>query len=389
MPNLLTRRIYNLLCRHRCYVFTNQPQNSHFLIAIIALSILQPGCATTSFPELGIRPSIPEVASRKWLQFCGDKEGDASQLRYSCAEFYSYREYAENLGTAYLSRSTLNRWGIWFGGFLGLSGLTASSGLAAANAGIEALRIVPLVSGFLAGLSALTQNQRYADAYTIAASKIGVAIVNAETIVSQPSQTAPRSDLYNSASIKLKTEVIAARNELEQERTKIAETPVTLDQIVKDTIAKYQPPTCSPNRIDDLPAGESIDISCNGANQIDPSKTSDTAPGIAKVSYDFTTKIATIIGENSGSTTITLKDTQGLPAPIKIEIVSVNQLNIAAGSANVNVPNLEVGQKLSYRLPDKDLFTTVASNDPHFLKVTTGGNGRWIVIEAIQKTAAA
>src|SRR5258706_15058432 len=92
------------------------------IMTIISLSIS--GCASTSFPVLGIRPDhegfTPSDDAKTWCTL-------AQAPNLQCEQYRNYHEYATNLSGSYRSRATLNEWALYFAGLIGFSGLTASA----------------------------------------------------------------------------------------------------------------------------------------------------------------------------------------------------------------------------------------------------------------------
>ena len=101
-------------------------------------------------------------------------------------------------------------------GLIGLSGLSATAGLAAANGSIQALRIVPLVTGFASGVTAVVENKEKALNYTNAANAIDAAINEANIEVTKPDPN------YGAALVNLSTRVTKSRNDLELSRADLA-----------------------------------------------------------------------------------------------------------------------------------------------------------------------
>ena len=120
---------------------------------------------------MGIRPDYPNLSPspEAFVEWC---KSLADGAKPSCLMYRNYHEYANTLSASYRSRATLNEWALYFAGLVGLSGLTATAGLAAANAGIQALRIVPLITGFVSGTTAIAENKDKALNYTNAANSI-------------------------------------------------------------------------------------------------------------------------------------------------------------------------------------------------------------------------
>ena len=195
---------------------------------ILILSLFSmTGCATTSFPVLGIRPDYPNLSpSPEVVEWC---KSVADGAKPSCLMYRNYHEYATTLSASYRSRATLNEWALYFAGLVGLSGLTATAGLAAASAGIQALRIVPLVTGFVSGITAVAENKDKALNYTNAANSIDEAIDAAERMV------ASRQD-YTAAFEQLSQTVTKAKNELESSRVELATRDNQFEKLVDEKI---------------------------------------------------------------------------------------------------------------------------------------------------------
>ena len=198
----------------RAWNATKPHMSDYLLVVVCVVSIFLSSCAATSFPVLGIRPDYPQFApSSEARAWCGLDERAKVD---NCATYRNYLEYATNLSAAYRSRATLNEWGLYAAGLIGLSGLSATAGLAAANASIQALRIVPLVTGFASGVTAVAENKEKALNYTNAANAIDAAINEANIEVTKPSPN------YGAALVNLSAQVTQAKNDLELSRADLA-----------------------------------------------------------------------------------------------------------------------------------------------------------------------
>lgn len=193
-----------------------------------------------------------------------------------CELYRSYHEFAENLSASYRSRATLNEWGLYFAGLVAWSGLTASAGLAATNAGIQALRIVPLVSGFVSGLTALGDNKDKALAYTIAANKIDEAIDSGNQLAFQQK--------FYEAFVILSQAVTKAKNEVESKRAELTAKDKQLEELAEKIIAKLPKQFKLSDEDLDIPVGATYAIKVEDAASIDPTRTRISKPAIVDVS---------------------------------------------------------------------------------------------------------
>ena len=97
-----------------------------FSILICLITASLSGCAATSFPVLGIRPDHPNFSpSQDVLIWCGSSQSGQNR---DCERYRNYHEYAETLSASYRSRATLNEWGLYFAGLVGLSGSNRERG---------------------------------------------------------------------------------------------------------------------------------------------------------------------------------------------------------------------------------------------------------------------
>ena len=101
------------------------------IASLCLFTFLLSGCATTSVPMLGIRPNHADLTpGPDAMAWCNS----ITTAKRDCELYRSFHEFAENLSASYRSRATLNEWSLYFAGLVAWSGLTATAGLAAANA---------------------------------------------------------------------------------------------------------------------------------------------------------------------------------------------------------------------------------------------------------------
>ena len=287
---------------------------SNYLLVIVCLmSTSLCSCAATSFPVLGIRPDHPQFApsndARAW---CGLTEGAKVD---ECTNYRNYLEFATNLSGAYRSRATLNEWGLYAAGLIGLSGLTATAGLAAANAGIQALRIVPLVTGFASGVTAVTENKEKSLNYTKAANIIDEAISEANI------EVAKESPNYGTAFANLSAKVTKAKNDLELSRADLAARDKHIEDLVENLIRKKLP---SPIRLsdDDVEVGISqiVKLEVEDGASVDPARTSISKKDLVDVSYEKSNQTILIKGVKAGSTLIKFRNKDGISASVVVTV---------------------------------------------------------------------
>jgi hypothetical protein len=286
---------------------------SNYLLVIVCLmSTSLCSCAATSFPVLGIRPDHPQFApsndARAW---CGTEGAKVD----ACTNYRNYLEYATNLSGAYRSRATLNEWGLYAAGLIGLSGLTATAGLAAANAGIQALRIVPLVTGFASGATAVTENKEKSLNYTKAANIIDEAISEANI------EVAKESSNYATAFANLSAKVTKAKNDLELSRADLAARDKHIEDLVENLIRKKLP---SPIRLsdDDVEVGISqiVKLEVEDGASVDPARTSISKKDLVDVSYEKSNQTILIKGVKAGSTLIKFRNKDGISASVVVTV---------------------------------------------------------------------
>ena len=297
----------------RAWNVTKPHMSDYLLVVVCVLSIFLCSCAATSFPVLGIRPDYPQFApSSEARTWCGLKEQAKVD---NCTNYRNYLEYATNLSAAYRSRATLNEWGLYAAGLIGLSGLSATAGLAATNAGIQALRIVPLVMGFASGVTAVGENKEKALNYTNAANTIDAAINEANIEVTKP---APN---YGAALVNLSTQVTKARNELELSRADLAVRDKHIEELVDNQIRKRLP---SPIRLSDddveVAVGQIVKLEVEDGGSVDPTRTSISKKDLVDVSYEKTNQTISIKGVKPGSTMIKFRNKEGISASVVVTV---------------------------------------------------------------------
>jgi hypothetical protein len=278
-----------------------------------ALSIFLCSCATTSFPVLGIRPDHPQFApsseARTWCGLAKTAKVD------DCTNYRNYVEYATNLSAAYRSRATLNEWGLYFAGLVGLSGLTATAGLAATNAGIQALRIVPLVSGFVSGVTAVTENKEKSLNYTRAANTLDDAISEANIAV------ATRSPDYSTAFANLSAKVTKAKNDLELSRSDLAGRDKHIEDLVDNLIRKRLPSAIRLSDDDvDVAVNQIVKVDVEDGGSVDPTRTSMSKKDLVDVSYENNNQTISIKGVKAGTTLIKFRNKEGIGASVVVNI---------------------------------------------------------------------
>ena len=296
--------------------------------AVLILSLFflasMTGCATTSFPVMGIRPDYPNLSpSPEVVEWCKNavraelpKAPTAPDKTLSCTMYRNYHEYANQLSTSYRSRATLNEWGLYFAGLVGLSGLTATAGLAATNAGIQALRIVPLVTGFVSGTTAVVENKDKALNYTNAANSIDEAIDAAERVV------ASRQD-YTAAFEQLSQTVTKAKNELESSRVELATRDKQIEKIVEEKIKEKLPKQLRLSDEDvEIPIGTTVNVQVEDGASVDRARTTISKPSLVDVTYDPTNQIISIEGIATGATTIKFRNKDGVSASLFVQVIA-------------------------------------------------------------------
>jgi hypothetical protein len=351
------------------------PCRVHILSSLIALlcvqALLITGCATTSFPVLGIRPDHPNPVPSEDAKGSCVGTGDATG---NCTQYYNYLEYARSLSGAYRSRATLNEWGLYFAGLVGLSGLTATAGLAAVNAGIQALRIVPLVTGFVAGASTLLENKEKAASYTKAANRIDTAIANAEQkVILKKDYTNAASDLIR--------EVNEARNDLENTRVELAVRDKQLDEIAKKIRESLPKPLRLSEEDIDLPTGTPFPVKVEDGDSVDRSRTTTSRTGVVDLTYSENGQLITITGRKPGQTTIKFRNKEGISATVNVEVLATKPVPEAKSVI------LEEGQKQAYQLPNETTGDDVKSSDSNIALGRLFGGGKFIIIEAVNASS--
>ena len=289
-----------------------------FSLAVVVLFFLtaMTGCATTSFPVMGIRPDYPKLSpSPEVVEWCKA----VPEKTLSCTMYRNYHEYANQLSTSYRSRATLNEWGLYFAGLVGLSGLTATAGLAATNAGIQALRIVPLVTGFVSGTTAVVENKDKALNYTNAANSIDEAIDTAERVV------ASRQD-YTAAFEQLSQTVTKAKNDLESSRVELATRDKQIEKLVEEKIKEKLPKQLRLSDEDiEIPIGTSVNIQVEDGANIDPARTTISKPSLLDVTYSSNNQIISVKGVTIGKTIIKFRNKDGVSASLFVEVIAATK----------------------------------------------------------------
>jgi len=294
--------------------FTRTNRFRVVLILELFFLISLTGCATTSFPVLGISPDHPNFSpSQEVLAWCGSsKVGE----KIPCEMYHNYHEYAETLSASYRSRATLNEWGLYFAGLVGLSGLTATAGLAATNAGIQALRIVPLVSGFVSGITAVVENKDKALNYTKAANAIDEAIDETNRMVVS-------GQTYAAAFEILSQKVTQAKNDLQSSRVELAARDKQLEKLVEEKIKEKLPKQLRLSDEDiEIPIGTSVNIQVEDGASVDPARTTIPKPLLLDITYSSNNQIISIKGLATGKTTIKFRNKDGVSASLFVEVIA-------------------------------------------------------------------
>lgn len=324
------------------------------------------GCATTSFPVLGIRPDHPNLQPSDDVKGLCGPSGDTT----GCTQYYNYLEYARSLSGAYRSRATLNEWGLYFAALVGLTGLTATAGLAAANAGIQALRIVPLVTGFVSGASTLLHNREKAASYTKAANRIDTAIASAEQKVILKKE-------YTNAASDLIREVNEARNDLENARVELA----VRDAQTKEIADKIRESLPKPLRLSeediDLPLGTPLPVKVEDGDSVDPDRTTSSKAGVVDLTYSANGQLITITGRKPGQTTVKFRNREGVSATVNVEVLATRS------ALEAKSVTLEEGQKRAYQLPNEATGDEAKSSDSNIVLGRLFGGGKFLIIEAV------
>jgi len=306
-------KAYSSATGSRSWNTTKAYTSDYLLVFVCVLSILLCSCAATSFPVLGIRPDYlqfaPSSEARAW---CGLDENAKVD---NCANYRNYLEYATNLSAAYRSRATLNEWGLYAAGLIGLAGLSATAGLAATNAGIQALRIVPLVTGFVSGVTAVVENKEKALNYTHAANAIDAAINQANIEVTKPSPN------YGAALVNLSAQVTQAKADLELSRADLAVRDKHIEELVDNQIRKRLP---SPIRLSDddveVGVGQIVKLEVEDGGSVDPTRTSISKKDLVDVSVDPNHQTISIKGVKPGSTMIKFRNKEGISASVVVTV---------------------------------------------------------------------
>src|SRR5439155_6613670 len=181
-------------------------------------------------------------------------------------------------------------WGLYFARLVGLSGLTATAGLAATNAGIQALRIVPLVSGFVSGITAVVENKDKALNYTKAANAIDEAIDETNRMVVS-------GQTYAAAFEILSQKVTQAKNDLQSSRVELAARDKQLEKLVEEKIKEKLPKQLRLSDEDiEIPIGTSVNIQIEDGASIDPARTTIPKPLLLDITYSSNNQIISIKG---------------------------------------------------------------------------------------------
>jgi len=275
--------------------------------SLAVMFVLISGCS----PMLGIRPDPPETELVGPTCDPGEKD---------CEDFVKYLKYTKDLAESYRSRASLNRFSIYTANAVALVGLSLSAGLASANAGITALRIVPIVTGFTSALIALLDSPEKTYAYTTAANKLDTAQV---IVISELSLEDPN---YSLAKTKLAAIVTLVRNQLEDTRNKLAtdedDQKKLTDKLREDldnalSIAKRPSVTVL------VPRGMDFDLA-----PIQPGRTVDVErtrlPNNQRITlqqFAADSGAVTLHAEEIGGTTVTLVDSTGASVDFEVEVV--------------------------------------------------------------------
>lgn len=351
-------------------------QKVALLVGLCCLQMMT-GCATTSFPVMGIRPDHPNfVPSQDVLDWCGSSK-DTPKM--ACEMYRNYHEYAVTLSASYRSRATLNEWGLYFAGLIGLSGLTATAGLAATNAGIQALRIVPLVSGFVSGTTAVLENRDKALNYTKAANAIDEAVDEANRMVVSGQMYAEAFDI-------LSQKVTKAKNDLESTRVELAARDKQIDEIVKRIKENLPKPLGLSEENIDIPLGTSHSVKVEDGASIDPTRTTTSKAGVVEIKYSANNQLITITGRKPGETAIKFRNKEGVSATVIVEVLEIKKLTATEATAGgTRAETLSEGQKIAYELPDGITGDGITSNAPEIAFGRLLEDRKWIVVEAVKK----
>ena len=194
------------------------PRTCSLLVTYVLIAALSSGCASTGIPVLGVRPNQPPVTySDDIIVRCERDEPDKNGANHrDCLYFYNILDWGQDLSDAYRTRATWNEWGLYTAGVVGLAVVGSLAGLAAFNqAGSDAAKIIPLVGGFVSGVSAVFDNKEKAAAYTAAANDIDSALAEARASVKTAGYWLAANTLYK--------KITTTKNSLEVKRSTFAD----------------------------------------------------------------------------------------------------------------------------------------------------------------------
>jgi hypothetical protein len=335
-------------------------------LQVVALA----GCATTSYPVLGIRPDYPPLDPPQEVK----NKCVVAADREDCLTYYNYRQFAVELSASYRARATLNEWGLYFAALIGLSGITATAGLAAFNAGIQVLRIVPIVTGFTAGATTVLENRDKANNYTKAANAIDSAVADADANVF-------KNKVFTEAFTGLVQKVTDTKNDLESRRVELAAREKQLDDIKKLIEERMPQPLILSVTDVTIAEGESLAVKVEKGESVDRSRTDNPNPKIVTVSYSQDDKQLTITGRDPGKTSISFRNKNGISATIHVEVVETETLSdVTAGGSTT--ATLEVGEKRIYKLPDGVIVEEVSNSSTEIARGQKLDDGKSVVIQA-------
>lgn len=169
---------------------------------------------------MGVRPDGPSGDfTNDVLNKCG-KVHSSNDSRYrECLEYEAVVEWGEALYESYTSRASMNEWFIYFAGTVALASLASIAGIAASgHGGSDAVKIIPIVGGFISGFFGLLDNKSKAEVYINAAKAIRSALGDANTAIKDPID----SRVYGPARATLYDKIAKATNTLEEQRYTLA-----------------------------------------------------------------------------------------------------------------------------------------------------------------------
>ncbi len=193
------------------------------LIGVILLfPAILTGCSGTMYPRyFGIRPDGPEIlpSSEQARTTCNAQTTIDDRGR-ACLRYWSYVEWAEQMGQAYRSRATMNEWSVYVAGTIALGTLSAIGGLGVAgSAANETAGLLSVSSGFASGLFGFLNNSERAGFYTQAANEIALARTEADQMVGH----SPDAESYTNAANHLAKAMSEWTTWLETKRSQAAD----------------------------------------------------------------------------------------------------------------------------------------------------------------------